>query len=166
MIEIILLITITALTRFIPHLPNFSPLVAVALFSGVYLKKRFSFLVPLAIFVVSDAVIGMHDAVAITWLSILIIYFLGYYVRNHKTVTHILSFTFLSSCIFFLLTNFGVWLFGWYPHTPAGLADCFIRAIPFFRTSLVADFVYVGLLFGVYELLVARRKLPLKQPLS
>lgn len=166
MVIAILLIIITVLSRLLPHIPNFSPLVAVALFSGVYLNKRYSFLIPLVIYIVSDIIIGLHNTVFFTWSTIILIYFLGHYLSKRKTVFNIISYTLLSSIIFFVVTNFGVWLVGWYPRTLEGLIKCFTLAIPFFRTSLLADLTYVGLLFGVYEILVRKSRLPLKQPLS
>jgi len=149
-------------SRLIPHLPNFSPLVAVALFSGVYWKKPYGYLLPLAIYVFSDLVIGLHNTVAFTWLSILLIYGLGTKLAKRKTVVSTLGYTLISSILFFLVTNFGVWLMGWYPPTLEGLASCFVYAIPFFRTSLLANLIYVAVFFGTYEYLLSRVK-PLKQ---
>lgn len=166
MMMAILLIIITVVSRLIPHIPNFSPLVTVALFSGVYLNKRYSFLIPLTTYILSDLIIGLHNTVFFTWGGIILIYFLGHYLSKRKSLFNIISYTIFSSLIFFVVTNFGVWLMGWYPHTGKGLIQCFVLAIPFFRTSLLGDLTYVGLLFGVYEVLLRGTRVPLKQPLS
>ncbi len=132
-------------------MPNFSPLVAIALFSGVYFKKRFSFLIPLLIYIISDIIIGLHATIVFTWSSIVIIYLAGKILARHKTPFTIALYTIFSSVFFFVFTNYGVWLLGWYPHTFSGLLQCYIAALPFFRTSLVANLIYAALLFGLYE---------------
>ena len=63
----------------------------------------------------------------------------------------------LSSVLFFIVTNFGVWLTGggwFYPKTLQGLIECYTLAIPFFRNSLAGDLVYTGVLFSLFELSV------------
>ena len=145
--------------RLIPHVPNFSPLAAVALFSGVYWNKRFGYLFALAIFIISDLIIGLHNTALFTWLSVVLIYFLGVRLRKHKTVISTLSYAFCASILFFIITNLGVWIMGWYPHTAQGLIDCFIYAIPFFRISLLANLTYVVIFFGSYEYFLSRKSL-------
>ena len=144
-------IVITILTRLIPHVPNFSPLVGVALFSGVYLNKKYGYILPLSIYILSDFFVGLHNTVFFTWSSIILIYFLGTYLSKRKNFANTIIFTLTSSILFFIVTNFGVWLMGWYPRTLEGLVHCYTLALPFFRTSLLANFIYVGILFGVYE---------------
>ncbi|MBN2483308.1 MAG: hypothetical protein JXD21_03800 [Candidatus Omnitrophica bacterium] len=162
----IVFIVVTILARLIPHVPNFSPLVAVALFSGVYLKKRWALIIPLVIYMVSDLIMGLHNVVLFTWGSMALVALIGIYLKRHKTPLAILSGTLVSSVVFFIVTNFGVWLGGWYTLTFAGLVDCFTLAIPFFRTSLLANIVYVGVLFGVYEFLSRKVVVARKQPIS
>ncbi len=155
----ILFIGVGILVRLIPHVPNFAPLAAVALFSGVYFNKKYGWLLPLGIYVLSDLIIGLHNTVIFTWSSILIIYFLGRSLQRKKTVISTFLYTLVSSVIFFVVTNFGVWLMGWYPPTLEGLVQCFIYALPFFRMSLVSNFVYVIVFFGVYEYFLSKSKL-------
>lgn len=147
--------------RLLPHVPNFSPLAAVALFAGVYCNKRHGWLLPLAIYIVSDFIIGMHDTVLFTWFSMVLIYFLGRQLGKRKTAVSTLGFAVLSSALFFVITNLGVWIMGWYPHTVDGLIQCFFYALPFFRVSLLSDLVYVVIFFGSYEFL--SKTIPAKQ---
>jgi len=160
----ILLIVITALTRLVPHLPNFAPLVAISLFSGVYLKKKWSFLLPLGLYILTDLILGLHNTVLFTWGSIILIFFLGRILSGSKTPVSTAAYTLLSSFIFFLISNFGVWLMGWYTRTGQGLITCFNMAIPFFRTSLISDLVYVFVLFTIYELALSRGTACASQP--
>ena len=131
----------------------------VALFAGVYLNKRHGYLLPLGIYIISDFFIGFHNTVFFTWSSIILIYFLGVYLRRRKTISNTLLFTLSSSILFFIITNFGVWLMGWYPRTLSGLLQCYTMAVPFFRTSLLANFIYVAITFGLYEYFLSRRSL-------
>ncbi|MCF7908043.1 MAG: hypothetical protein K9L86_04130 [Candidatus Omnitrophica bacterium] len=146
-------------SRLIPHVPNFSPLVAVALFSGVYWKKPYGYLLPLSIYIISDLIIGTHNTMAFTWLSIIMIYGLGTFLAKKRTVVTTGFYAIISSVLFFVVTNLGVWMMGWYPPTLEGLSACFTYAIPFFRTSLAANLVYVVVLFGSYEYFSSRVKL-------
>lgn len=157
---VVLFIGVGVASRLLPHAPNFSPLAAVALFSGLYCNRRYGYLIPLAIYVVSDFILGLHNTVIFTWGSLIIIYFLGRHLRQRKTTARAFFYTLLSALTFFVVTNFGVWLMGWYPYTASGLAQCFINALPFFRMSLVADLVYGAAFFGACEYYAARHKLP------
>ncbi len=144
--------------RLFPHIPNFAPLAAVALFSGVYLNKKHGYLIPLGIYILSDLIIGLHGTVVFTWGSILIIYFLGRELKKRKGLVSTFVYTLVCSVLFFIITNLGVWLMGWYPHTARGLVQCFIYALPFFRMSLVSNFLYVAAFFGAYEFFLAKTK--------
>ena len=150
------LIIIGILLRFIPHTANFTPVAAIAIFAGVYLNKRQALIVPLLLMVLSDIFLGMHNVVAFTWGSFLLVTCLGIWAKNHKTFKAIASTSVVSSILFYLITNFGVWAMGWYPLTGRGLIDCYILGLPFLRTFTVATLVYTVIFFGAYEL-IARR---------
>ncbi|MDD5538977.1 MAG: hypothetical protein PHF12_08445, partial [Candidatus Omnitrophica bacterium] len=77
---------------------------------------------------------------------------IGIAMRQTRTITTVLAGSLFSSLVFFVVTNFGVWMAGWYPQTPQGLQACFIAAIPFFRYFLAGTLVYSTVLFGSYEL--------------
>ena len=154
----ILFISFGIFSRLIPHLPNFAPLAAVALFSGVYYNKKHGYLLPLAIYIVSDLILGLHSAIFFTWSSIILIYFLGSSLKKRKTPVSTLSYTLAASFLFFFITNFGVWLVGYYPRNLEGLTTCFMRAIPFFRTSLTSNLFFVVVSFSLYEYFLSHNK--------
>lgn len=147
------LVAVGLLLRFLPHAPNFTPVAAIALFSGVYLNKRYSFIVPLILMVISDLVIGLHDVVLFTWGSFILITLLGLWIKRHKSVFGIISMSLVSSFLFYLISNFGVWFAGRYPHTFGGLITCYIMALPFLRNYTLATISYVAVFFGIYELI-------------
>lgn len=152
-ITAVLLILFAALSRLIPHPMNFAPITAIALFAGVYLNKKYAFIIPVIAMLISDFFIGFHSGMEWVYGSFVIIALIGLWLKSHKKVGYIIGTTLLSSIIFFVLTNFGVWLMGYYGLTIDGLLKCYTMAIPFFRNSLAGDVFYVALMFGIYELL-------------
>ena len=147
------LIAFAVLSRLLPHPPNVAPITALALFGGVYLDKKQSFIIPLAAMVISDYFIGFHSAIVWVYVSFLAIGAMGLWLKNNQNVGATVGATVAGSILFFIVTNFGVWVSSQvtYPHTFSGLVECYTAAIPFFRNTLLGDAVYVGTLFGVYE---------------
>jgi len=149
------LILIGIVLRFIPHAPNFTPVAAIALFSGIYLPKKYRYVVPLLLMVLSDLVIGMHDVVLFTWGGFLLVTLMASWINRQKSIAGITIGSLAASLLFYVVTNFGVWLMGWYPHTLKGLVACYVLALPFLRNFTAATLLYAAVLFGAYEL-VAR----------
>lgn len=150
------ILTLGVLARFLPHMPNFVPITAIALFAGCYLSKRWGILIPLIAMIVSDYFIGFSDVSLYVYGGLIFAFFAGNLIRNHLSTRNVVFGTLASSIAFFVVTNFGVWQQGWYPHTLQGLITCYTLAIPFFRNSLLGDIVYVGAMFGVYEFVKGR----------
>ncbi len=102
---------------------------------------------------VSDWFIGFHSLMPFVYGSFLGIGMIGLWLKSRKTLARTSAATFAASVLFFVVTNFGVWLMpnSMYAKTMEGLAACYVAAIPFFRNSLMGDFFYVALLFGAYE---------------
>jgi len=152
------------LFRLIPHLPNATPVAAIALFGGTYLNRRSALIVPLLIMMISDVFLGMHSLVVFTWGAFLMTGLIGLWLKDHKTLPNIMGSTLFSSLLFFIITNFGVWAVpgSWYPHTSQGLLNCYVMGLPFFRYTLAGDLAYVGVLFGLFEVVqIAEKKLTL-----
>ena len=150
-------------SRFIVHLPNFTPVISIALLSGVYIKeKKLALILPVFLLILSDLIIGFHDTILFTWGSMILIALIGRGCRNNKNLKSILLTSFLSSLLFFMVTNFGVWFVsgcqGLYPMTTQGLFTCYIAAIPYFRNELISTLLYSGVLYGLYEVIAKRVK--------
>ena len=141
------------LFRIIPHAPNFTPVAAIALFGAVLLpNRRLALIMPLALIMISDLFIGLHDIVIFTWGSVVIISLIGLGLRKSRKSTTVLFGSLASAVAFYLVTNFGVWAAGWYPPTPQGLLQCYVAGIPFFRNFLAGTLVYSAAFFGTYAL--------------
>jgi hypothetical protein len=154
-------IAVAAVLRLVPHPPNFSPIDAMALFGGAYLGRRWiAFAAPLAALLLSDFVLGFYHGMATVYATVALIVAIGWWVSSRRTPLRIAAAAVASSVTFFVITNFGMWLFsGFYPVTWAGLVACYAAAIPFFQNTIAGDFFYTALLFGgfrIAELIVPR----------
>lgn len=145
------LIVIGILLRFLPHAPNFTPVAAIALFAGAYLSKKNLVLVPLVLMIVSDLFLGLHNVVIFTWGGFILAGLIGLWLKKRKSPVSILGASLVSSLVFYIVSNFGVWLMGWYPHNLQGLANCYIMALPFLRDFTLATTMYSFVFFAVYE---------------
>ena len=157
---VLIIITFGILSRVVLHTPNFTPVLALALFGGMYLKGRQAIWVPLALMMVSDLMIGFHDSMLFTWGSIFVISLVGIWLKAYKNWVNVAAVSVISSIFFFLVTNFGAFL-SLYPQTWVGLQECYIAAIPFYRSTLVSTVAYSLVLFFAWEFLLSRRENPL-----
>jgi hypothetical protein len=149
------------LLRLLPHPPNFAPIAALALFGGVYLNKKYALVVPVAAMLVGDIFLGFYDwrLMSAVYSCFLISGLIGLWLRKHKNLITVIGGTLVSSLIFFLVTNLAVWAFSsWYSHNWQGLLYCYSLALPFFRNTMFGDLFYVGVLFGLYEMVLILSK--------
>ena len=138
-----------AASRFIPHPPNFTSLLALsfyipALFGVRYLPAL------LVSFILTDLVIGFHGVALFTWGSVILIG-LGSKVFAQNILSRIFG-SILGAILFFIITNFGVWTLGSYTYTFDGFLLCYTMAIPFFTYSLISTFIFSGVIEGVCKL--------------
>ena len=133
-----ILIVLSA-SRFIPHPPNFTSLLALSFYVPALLGLRY--LPALLIsFAITDMVIGYHTGTFFTWGSVFLI---GLMANSFsKTLTSRLSGALIGAVIFFTITNFGVWASGMYGYTMTGLISCYTLAIPFFAYSVISTMVF------------------------
>ena len=155
-LSILILITILAFSRLMPHPPNFTPLLGMAVFSGVIFdRKVFAFVVPLAAMFLSDLVLGFHSSISIIYFAITLNVVIGFLLVSKFTYLKGLVALFSGAFTFFIVTNFAVWLgSGMYSQDINGLISCYIMALPFFQNTLISSLIY-GLgafyLFDLFE---------------
>ena len=150
---IITMVLMAVATRLLPHPPNVAPITGIALFAGhQFGNKRLAFIIPILCMFISDLFLGFHSTLPFVYLAFISISFLGIFSRNIHNGT-ILT----SSTIFFIVTNFGVWLLG-YPNTLAGFISCYTLAIPFFVNTILGD------LFFTHSLNYSFNKIEKKYP--
>jgi hypothetical protein len=112
-----------AMFRLLPHLPNVSPVAAMALFGGAYFAdKRMAFLVPLLALFLSDLALGLHNSMIFVYAGFALTVAIGFLLKGRVTITNTAFATVVSSVLFFLLTNLGAWMTsGLYARSAEGL---------------------------------------------
>ncbi|MCP9292407.1 DUF6580 family putative transport protein [Gracilimonas sediminicola] len=166
-------IIIAALSRIIPHPYNFAPIGSMSIFGAAYFTdKKFSFLVPLFAMFFSDLLVNnllyanfyggftlftpgfywMYGAIALIVVA-------GIFILKKVNTTTVIAGSLSASVIFFLVTNFGVWLSNpMYPQGIEGLLMSYTAGIPFFHYTVIGDLFYSGVMFGAFE--YAKTKTP------
>lgn len=128
-----------AVSRFIPHPPNFTSVQALSFYLPAILGLKFIPVVFFA-FVITDIFIGFHQTLFFTWGSIIIIGLISKYF-TFSTSSRILG-SLVGCGVFFIFTNFGVWLTGGYGYNINGFLTCYIVAVPFFGFSLISTMIF------------------------
>lgn len=148
------MIALAALTRFLPHPPNATAVAAMALFAGAqFASLRAALFVPFAAMLLSDAVIGFDGGRLPVYGCFAATVLLGRVLRVHRHIGLALGMSLVASVMFFIVTNFFVWLAGtMYPMTQEGLAMCFAAALPYFHNTVLGDMFFTCMLFGGFEL--------------
>ena len=157
-------VLLATLLRILPHIPNFAPIGAIALFSGVMFRKHlWAMLLPLGALLLSDALLevtngtGFYSGFGWVYGSYVLVVLIGLLTKNQYRVQHVVAASLLASITFFLITNFGSWIsMPIYTKDLAGLMQSYTAAVPFFRNTLLSDLAYTGLLFGSYYLITQK----------
>jgi hypothetical protein len=166
LIVLTLMMLAAAMARLVPHPPNMTPIGAMALFGGAcFLDRRMAYLLPIAAMLLSDLVLGMtHYGLwrllaiqPIVYACILASTAIGRLIADRRSVWQVGGAALAGSLLFFVVTNFASWI-AWhsYPMTAAGLAECYWKAIPYFRNTLAGDAAFTAILFGGLAMLENR----------
>ena len=142
--------------RLLPHVPNATPITAITLAANKHVGRMWSFIVPITAMVISDAFIGFYDwrILASVYGSFLLIGCISQYMRKNSNPLTITLLAVAASIVFFLVTNFTVWLFSpWYEKSISGLLYCYTLGIPFLRNMLIGDIAYTFILLGALKTL-------------
>jgi hypothetical protein len=163
-------ILLAAGTRWLPHPPSFAPITAMAVFATARLAdRRLAVATPLVALFISDLGLevlnrmglvstwGLYRGMWIVYAATLAVGLLGFLIRRTRSPLATAVVLLAGSCLFFVVTNFGVWAAdGLYPETPEGLLLCYTAALPFFQNALLGDCVYGAVLLGGFALAEAR----------
>tara|TARA_Y100000590_G_scaffold139030_1_gene159259 strand:+ start:892 stop:1434 length:543 start_codon:yes stop_codon:yes gene_type:complete len=162
------LILILAFSRLIPHPPNFTPIIAVAIMSGYLFKNIYlSFGALLISMILADVFIGFYNNVPFVYISLLFVAYIFYKINKKINFKNLFFYSLLGPLVFFIISNFGVWATGSlgvydipYEKNLKGLLECYVLAIPFFKNTLLSTliFVYSAFLANVFYLKVFQKK--------
>ena len=152
------LVALLSLSRLIPHPPNFTPILGMAIFSGAIISKRFiAYLVPLAAMLLSDLYLGFHASVPIIYFSLAVCVLIGTFIEARVSILN--SFLSISSgvLVFFLITNFMVWYgSGMYEFSISGLMTCYFMGLPFVQNTFISSLLYGMGAFLIYDIINKR----------
>jgi len=161
---IIALSVLAIISRLIWHIPNFSPLSSILLFSAFLAANKKIASLPLLALFVSDLFLGFYhlSVMLAVYLATTLNIFIGQALKKNPRSLNVISAGIISAISFFLITNFAVWASSdWYAKDFSNLMYCFTLAIPFFKSTLASNILYSSLLFSVYSL--ATSKMPEKK---
>ena len=146
-----------AVSRFVPHPPNFTSLIALSFYVPAIFGRQYIPAVILS-FAITDLVIGYHYGTFFTWGSVLLIGLISNYFR--KTLIKRLSGALVGAIIFFIVSNFGVWISGMYEYSLNGIISCYIAAIPFFAYSATSTILFsflIEIFYKIYQIKMVRQ---------
>ena len=144
-----------AASRFIPHPPNFTSLIALSFYIPALLGLRYLPILILS-FIITDLFIGFHGVTLFTWGSVVIIgLFSKYFI---KSILSRVSGALIGAFVFFLITNFGVWSLGSYGYTIEGFILCYTLAIPFFAYNIISTSIFSAIIESIYKFKFIRIK--------
>lgn len=153
------LVLFGVMTRLVPHPVNFTALTALALWAPVLFRsKTLSFIIPLFVMGLTDAVLGFHSTMIYVYGAWILIGLFSLVAKPESSWLKAGAASLSGSLLFFGITNFGVWTTGEL-YTPdfKGLVDCYVMAIPFLKNQILGDLLYTGLIgFGARQVLAAR----------
>lgn len=157
-----LLVSLGVLFRTLWHIaPNIEFVTAASLLAAAYLGRKYAVLVPFAIMVITDTLIGNTNIFIFTWSAYLLIGYSGYLGNLRGKIIKATGAGIFASFFFYLWTNFGVWAldsWGMYPRTLAGLIQAYIMGLPFLKLNLLGNLFFVPVSFGIVEVLKGLRK--------
>jgi hypothetical protein len=147
-----------AMTRVIPHPWNFTAVGAMALFAGACIPNRWlSMIIPMSMMLVTDLILGFHNTMWAVYISFALITMLGWWMSKRQSTGAFISMSLIASVLFFFITNAAMWVVGFWETTPlysrniSGLFLAIAEGIPFYSWNfLISQFVYGGVLFGIF----------------
>ena len=150
------LVLLLAFSRLIPHPPNFTPIIAVAIMSGYLFKNiNLSFVVLLVSMLLADVFVGFYNNMLFVYSSLFIVTFIFFKISDKINYKNLFVLGFLGSFMFYLVSNFGVWAVGnLYEKNLEGLINCYFLAIPFFKNTVISTLIFSYAAFSANHLYV------------
>ena len=152
------LIVLLAFSRLIPHPPNFTPILGMAIFSGAIINRKFvAYLVPLAAMLLSDLYLGFHSGMPIIYFTLAICVLIGTFIESKVTILNSILVITGGVLVFYVITNFAVWYgSGMYENSLSGLITCYVMGLPFLQNTFISSLIYgMGALL-IYEVINKR----------
>ena len=159
------LVAFGVIARWLQPMWQVTPTAAIGLFAGYYFANmRWAIAAPIAVIALSHPLLPPYassSVMAVVLLAFVVPALLGRMLGRELTAKRFCLATLLPSLFFYVATNLAVWAFlDYYTHDAAGLASCYLHAVPFYRWMLYGDLFYVAAIFGSYAVAVRYQWLP------
>ena len=142
-------LVILSASRLVPHPPNFTSLIALSFYIPAVFGIRYIPVVFLSL-LITDLIIGFHSTMLFTSSSIILIGLISKFFN--KSIFFRIGGALLGAIIFFLISNFGVWLSGSYGYNLNSFLSCYILALPFFGYTVLSTLVFSVIIETLYKL--------------
>ena len=153
-----MIILVLALSRLMPHPPNFTPILGMAVFSGAVINKKIiAYIIPLVAMLLSDLFLGFHAGMPVIYFSLAICVLIGTFIESRITIFNTLLCISGGVIAFFLITNFAVWYgSGMYEFSISGLMKSYLMGLPFLQNTFISSLIYGMGAFLIYDIINKR----------
>jgi hypothetical protein len=153
---ILLMTTLLIVSRLIADIPNFTPTIALVIFTGYFIRNRYTVLLIILISQgISDFYIGLHESMFFIYFSFLLIAFISPLVIKKLNLSSVITASLIGPAIFFIISNFGVWYsMNIYSNDMRGLIECYLAGIPFFDETLGSTLLFSITIYGINKILL------------
>ena len=144
------------MSRLITDIPNFTPTIALVIFTGYFIKNRYTVLLIILISQgISDFYIGLHDSMLFIYFSFLLIAFISPLVIKKLNLSSVITASLIGPVIFFIISNFGVWYsMNIYSNDMRGLIECYLAGVPFFDETLISTLLFSITIYVINKILL------------
>ena len=148
------LVLLATLVHLVPHPFGVSPVGAIAIYAGAFGRHRASWLTPVIPLFLGNAITGFYDPIVMTFVygGFLLSTVSGKLLRRQQNAGRIALAGLIGAIVFYLVSNFPIWLVGMYPPTTAGLIQCYINGLPYLGTGIAANIIFVSILIVAHRL--------------
>ena len=158
--SILFFLVLISLSRLIPHPPHFTPLIAAVIFLPYILEdKRGILMIPLAVLLITDYILGFYQQMLWVYGSIILLSSLSL-IFHKKSFIRLLTLSFFAPSIFFIITNFGVWYgSSIYSQNTTGFFQCYFNAIPFYANHLISTVLFSLVFYVCFRFIKGRNQI-------
>ena len=143
-------------SRLIAYIPNFTPTIALVIFTGYFIKNRYTVLLIILVSQgISDFYIGLHESMFFVYFSFLLIAFISPLVIKKLNLSSVITASLIGPAIFFIISNFGVWYsMNIYSNDMGGLIECYLAGVPFFDETLISTLLFSITIYVINKILL------------
>mgnify|MGYP001824530623 FL=1 len=152
-------IALATLIHLLPHPFGVSSIGATALYAGAN-GTRYIWLAPLIPLTLAALIFGFYEPLVMVFVfgGFALSSFAGkWFLQRKRNYARFGGAVATGAIVFYVASNFGIWLAGYYPQTTAGLVQCYINGLPFLGQSMLADAAFSFILFGAHSALERRQ---------